>query len=147
MFLADTSVWVDYFRGANSPEAGRLDAAFSGAEDVCLCGLVLTEILQGITEEARYRRVRQLLANLTYLAMSRETYLRAAEIFRAARKAGRPLRNSIGCLIAACAVAHGVPVLTKDKDFQTIANLTELELARAWGRQRRRRPVSGSGSR
>lgn len=130
MFLADTSVWVDHFRGADSAEARRLDAAFSGAEGICVCGLIVTEILQGVADDASYRRIKRLLDELVYLPMTRDTYIRAADIYRAVRRRGLSIRNTIDCLIAACAVQHNVPLLTKDKDFQTIARTAKLELLR-----------------
>ena len=126
IMLVDTSVWIDYFRGKDSAEVNRLSSALSEDEDLCICGLVLTEILQGIRSATQYRRVRRMLNPLIYLPMSKQDHVAAADIYRTARAGGRTIRNSLDCLIAACAISHGVPLLQNDRDFQTIAAVSKL---------------------
>ena len=129
MFLADTSVWVDYFHGVESALTDRLDRALAGDEAVCICGLIMTEILQGIRGDGQFRRLRRLLQELLYLPMSVEAYVLAAEICRAARQRGRTIRKTVDCLIAACAIRNRVPLLTPDKDFGIIAEVSRLRIA------------------
>ena len=128
MILVDTSVWVDFFRGAGSPEADRLAQAVDD-DDVCLCGLILTEVLQGIPSAREHRRVRRLLEALIYLPMERRDYVLAADLYRAARAKGKRIRNTVDCIIAACAISHNVPLLQKDKDFLALAAVSRLKLA------------------
>jgi predicted nucleic acid-binding protein len=128
MVLVDTSVWIDFFRGVNSPEAGRLTAAIMAETDLCICGLVQTEILQGIKSDAQYKQVKMFLRDLVYLPTPKSGYLLAADIYRAARKKGKTIRNSIDCLIAACAIINKVPLLQKDRDYLTIAAVSDLKL-------------------
>ena len=128
MILVDTSVWVDFFRGAGSPEAAR-EARAVDDEDVCLCGLILTEVLQGIPSGREHRRVRRLLDALIYLPMERRDYVLAADLYRAARAKGKRIRNTVDCIIAACAISHNVPLLQKDKDFLALAAVSRLKLA------------------
>ncbi len=130
MILVDTSVWVDFFRGAGSPEADRLARAVDD-EDVCLCGLILTEVLQGIRSGREHRRVRRLLDALIYLPMERRDYVLAADLYRAARAKGKRIRNTVDCIIAACAISHNVPLLQKDKDFLALATVSKLKLVPA----------------
>ena len=59
--------------------------------------------------------------------MSVERFEEAAKIFRLARYAGYTIRSKNDCLIAACALKHGVPVLHEDRDFTAIARVTMLE--------------------
>jgi len=126
--LVDSSVWVDYFRGGPSPEADYLDAAIAADADLCLCGVVLTEVLQGIGPPRVYRKVRGQLDALLYLPTPREAYALAADIYRAARAQGRTIRNTVDCIIAACAIVHDVPLLQRDRDFVTIASVSKLQL-------------------
>ena len=46
MILVDSSVWIDYFRGAATPEANRLDRLLED-EPLATGDLVLAEVLQG----------------------------------------------------------------------------------------------------
>lgn len=128
MMLVDTSVWVDYFRGDETHETGRLVDALSGDEELCICGLILTEILQGIPSPKQYRRVKRLLKSLIYLPVSREAHILAADIYRGARATGKTIRNSVDCIIAACAISHNTPLLQSDRDFPIIKAVSKLRL-------------------
>lgn len=128
MILVDTSVWIDHFHGAGSPEARRLALAIAENEDLCLCGLILTEVLQGIRSDRQNREVRRLFSHLIYLPMDRPVYEAAAGIYREARSRGRTLRNAVDCIIAACAIAHDVPLLHRDRDFNSIAGVSDLKV-------------------
>jgi predicted nucleic acid-binding protein len=48
MILVDTSVWIDFFRGENSAERWTLHRLIQDEEDISICGIILTDILQGI---------------------------------------------------------------------------------------------------
>jgi hypothetical protein len=45
MIMADTSVWIDYFRGVVTPQSDKLDNLL-GVEQVLTGDLILTEVLQ-----------------------------------------------------------------------------------------------------
>jgi hypothetical protein len=63
----------------------------------------------------------------------------AVDLYRRARAAGRTVRSSVDCLIAACAVRHGLLVLHRDRDFPALAAVSALrERAIAPHRRRRR---------
>lgn len=126
MILVDTSVWIDFFRGIQSPQANHLATLFKNEEDVCISGIIMTEILQGIRSEKEYTRVKKLLGDLVYLATHRETYVLAADLFRTAQSKGHTIRKTIDCLIAACAIHHQVPILHKDTDFDKLDQCTDL---------------------
>ena len=128
MILTDTSVWNDFFRGIDSPEAAWLATAIAEEKDICICGLILTEVLQGIRDDRRFGRIRADLSHLIYLPMTRRGFELAAGIYREARKRGRMLRHTMDCIIAACAIEHRVPLLHKDKDFKIIADLSGLRI-------------------
>ena len=129
MLLVDTSVWVDFFRGETTKEVRALASSLEGHDDVCTCGIVMTEILQGIRSEREYRRIKKLLHQLVYLPVRRRTYLVAAGLYRAARSRGVTIRKTIDCIIAACAIEHDVALLHRDTDFDRIAGFSRLKMA------------------
>jgi len=49
VILVDTSVWIDFFAGRDEPHVTELEQLIANSEDLALCGIVLMEILQGIT--------------------------------------------------------------------------------------------------
>jgi len=126
MVLVDTSVWIDFFRGVDSLQADRLAILLETEQDLCICGLVLTEILQGVRSDTQFKKVERYLNELIYLPTTRAAYLTAAKLFRSARAKGVTIRNSLDCVIAACAIENRVPVLHKDRDFERIAQFSRL---------------------
>lgn len=127
MILVDTSVWIDFFLGIESPEAVWLIDAIRSDEDLGICGPILMEIRQGITSQKDVAVIEDKLAPLLYLPTHRKTYLHAADIYRSARAKGKIVRKAMDCLIAACAVEHRAKLLHRDKDFAAIAEVSELE--------------------
>jgi predicted nucleic acid-binding protein len=130
MVLVDTSVWIDHFRGGESPESARLARLLEDEEDLCICGLILTEILQGIRSDTEFKRTERSLSSLVYLPTPRDAYLTAAKLYRNARRNGITIRRSLDCAIAGCAIENRVPILHKDRDFDRIARFSLLKTLR-----------------
>ncbi len=128
MILVDTSVWIDYFRGRACPETHYLSATLEDNEDICISGIILTEILQGISREKEYKSVRAMLNPLIFLSLDRAAYEFAAMLYRRAKSKGETIRNTVDCLIAACAVTHDVALLHNDRDFLALAKVSGLRL-------------------
>ena len=131
MILVDSSVWVDFFRPSFSgPSRGRggaeLRRMIEESEPFALTGVVVAEILQGLTRDAGV--IERFLAQWDMLEpRGFETYRSAAAIYRAGRGKGITL-STIDTLIAATALEHGASVFTLDQDFVRIARMTGLEL-------------------
>lgn len=96
------------------------------AEPFALAGVIITEILRGLTRDAS--RIERYLTQWDLLEPSGfRTYREAAAIFRLGRSQGVSLRT-MDVLIAAVALEHRASVFTLDKDFSRIARLTGLPL-------------------
>ena len=117
MVLVDTTVWIDLFSASPYPHVKTLENLIIDREDICLCGIILTEVLQGIREDSEFYRTRDLLANLVFLPMQYSVFLRSAEIYRNLRRKGITIRKPVDCMIAAIAIEHDIPLLHNDKDF------------------------------
>ena len=118
--LVDTTVWIDFFRGVESPKVATLEKAIQARDDLCCCGFVLTEVLQGIRDHKELVTTKRLFERLIYLDDDRSTFELGASIYRELRRKGCTIRNSIDCLIAATVVQHRVAFLENDRDFQFI---------------------------
>jgi predicted nucleic acid-binding protein len=129
MVFADTSVWVDFLRGTNSPEAQTLRRLIGGDETIVINGMVCAEILLGVKDDAEAARIGGLLDAFDYAAeLSRADYAAAAKIYRDCRARGYTIRSTIDCLIARVCVRDGYVLLNKDRDFAAIAKVTPLKL-------------------
>jgi len=128
MVLVDTTVWVDLFSGLTTPQVIVLESLILKREDICLCGVILAEVLQGIRDDKEHGETQAIFSNLLYLPMTRETFLLAAHIFRLLRARGITIRNSIDCMIAAVCIENKVALLHHDRDFDVISKKFDLEI-------------------
>ena len=128
MVLVDTTVWIDFFGGRPEPHVAALEELIENDEDLCLCGVILSEVLQGIRSDADYRKTKDLLDALILLPMEQETFVRAAGLYRSLRKKGITIRKPVDCMIAAVALEHNVPLLHNDRDFDQIARHSKLKV-------------------
>jgi predicted nucleic acid-binding protein len=126
--LVDTTVWIDFFHDRPLPHVVTLQELIENDDDVCVCGVILTEVLQGIRKDADYRKTRDYFESLVFLPMRRATFLRAADVYRSLRKKGVTIRKSVDCLIAAVAIEYNVPLLHNDRDFDQIATGSKLKI-------------------
>ena len=127
MVLVDTTVWIDFFSARSKSHVKALENLILNREDICLCGIILTEILQGIRKDSEFNRTRDLLANLFFLSMPYSVFLRSAEIYRNLRRKGITIRKPMDCMIASVALEHDIPLLHNDKDFIPIEKHFRLQ--------------------
>src|SRR5260370_41498307 len=126
MILVDSSVWVDFFSSAPGRAGDELRRMIQDAEPFALPGLVVAEVLQGLTREIR-RIERYLMQWDTLEPTGVGTYREAAAIYRAALARGITL-TTIDTVIAAIALEHGAGVFTLDQDFSRVARIAPLQL-------------------
>jgi predicted nucleic acid-binding protein len=127
MILVDTSVWIDFFAGRKLPHVQKLQQLVLDNTDLALCGIILTEVLQGLSDDADYRRVKQGFEPLIRLPMQASVFISAADLYRGLRKEGITIRKSNDCMIAAAAMEYGCELLHNDRDFERIAEACSLE--------------------
>ena len=129
MVLVDTSVWVEFFR-----KPSRVDLpAVVDLDEVVTCLPVLQEVLQGFREEAAFTLARDAMLALPVVEapLRQEVFEEAVGLYRRARAMGLTVRSSIDCLIAACALRHGLTVLHRDRDFGFLAKVSPLRVKEA----------------
>lgn len=120
MILIDTSVWIDCFAGIKNKQSTCLKMAVSNLEDLCICGVIVTEVLQGIRHDKEFEKVYKILNDLLYLPQQKSTHILAVEIYRFLRKKGKTIRKPIDCIIAAVSMENSAFILHNDKDFEII---------------------------
>ena len=123
--LADTNVWIAYFRGERvkaqeQPAAEALDRLI-GEDRVVLCGVVEMELYQGLRENERERLEAQFSA-LEFFDTSREDFRRAGHLLGDLRRQGVTI-PSPDALIAALCLRHDLMLLENDNHFGHIGDL------------------------
>ncbi|MCY4629597.1 MAG: PIN domain-containing protein [bacterium] len=125
MLLADTSAWIEFLRATESAQARRLRDAIAGRE-VVVIDPILLEVMAGAQRDSVASLQRLLVAQHVEGLTPRLDWLDAARIYRELRRHGETLRSQMDALIAAVAIRLAVPVLHRDRDFDTIARHTSL---------------------
>lgn len=125
MLLVDTSVWIEVFRRGTT---FRLESV-ADLEEVVTCLPVIQEVLQGFRDERAFQVARESLNALPIVEspLKRAVFDEAIELYRRSRQAGLTPRSSVDCLIAACALRHGLTVIHRDRDFSDLARISSLD--------------------
>lgn len=117
MILVDSSVWIDYFRGAATPQTERLDSLL-GSEPLAIGDLILTEVLQGFSSDRDFNQARKLLTSLVMVELGgQDIAIQAAKNYRKLRALGITARKTIDTVIATRCIAGGYTLLHSDRDF------------------------------
>ena len=127
MILVDSSVWIDYLRGAPTPQADKLDALL-GSVPLAIGDLILTEVLQGCATEREFNTVRKSLGTLTMVTLGgHEVAIAAARNFRKLRAHGVTVRKTIDTVIATRCILDGYELLHCDRDFEPFQRYLGLD--------------------
>ncbi len=138
MVLVDTTVWIDLFAAKSTPEVNELERLLNEGEDICTCGIILTEVLQGIREDEDYQRTLSRFNTFLFLPMNRQAFVRAAELYRSLRRRGVTIRKPVDCMIASIAIEHDIALLHNDRDFDPIEIHCGLKVVRTSGKPKKR---------
>jgi hypothetical protein len=128
MVIVDTTVWIDYFKGVDTPEAAWLDRHLT-EQRLGLLDLMVCEILQGVENDAEANRVLAQLRRFEIFATGGvDLAVAAAYNYRVLRAQGRTVRKTIDCLIATYCLREGHSLLHSDRDFDAFEGLLRLDV-------------------
>ncbi len=131
MMIVDSNTWADFFNGAPSPHAERLEVALEEEEDLAVIPIIITEVLQGFRTDTGFQRAQRVLVSLPVIHPTVECHARAARMFRSLRRKGVTVRGAVDCVIAQTCLDTEADLLSPDADFKHIARHTSLRLWRA----------------
>jgi predicted nucleic acid-binding protein len=121
LILVDSSVWIDYFRGAITAQTEMLDALL-GQQPLAIGDLILAEVLQGFHSERDFNDAREMLTALTVVELGgAQIAVQAAKNFRVLRKLGVTVRKTIDTVIATRCIESGYDLLHNNRDFDPFA--------------------------
>jgi predicted nucleic acid-binding protein len=127
--LVDSSVWIDFFNGANNATTDQLSLIISREGDILTCPPIIQEVLQGFKSDADYNLTAFHLDNAVKIESDvYEAAHGAAQLFRKLRKQGITIRKGSDCLIAWYALKAKCFVLHKDRDFDLMAKPLSLKI-------------------
>jgi predicted nucleic acid-binding protein len=129
MILVDSSVWVDYFRAADTPQVALLDSLL-GRSPLAVGDLIAAEVLQGVQDERDFKLVKKTFDAFEHVDLAGyDLAVKASENYRSLRRMGFTIRKTIGTLIATRCIEDGLTLLHADKDFLPFSEHLGLRVA------------------
>ena len=117
MIIADTSAWIDYFKGTDAAHTNILDRELT-RNRVGTGDLIIAEFLQGFRNDRDYQEAKSLMDSLEYFDLvGREVALLAGQNFRLLRREGITVRKTIDVLIASFCIINDFELIHNDRDF------------------------------
>lgn len=128
MIVVDTTVWIDYFAGrTDQPHVAELVRLIDADAGIALTDVIFGEILQGLRGEHTVRRVDTRLHAFDILRLrTLDDFRSTAALYRHARSKGKTIRRTLDCLIAAVCIRENCAILHNDRDFDHLAEVTDL---------------------
>jgi len=127
--LIDTSVWIDFFNGIVNSKTEIVKEYLEMEYPLFICPIILQEVLQGIREDENYLKVKSNMLNLEILIIDHiESATGAADLYRDLRKKGVTIKKSNDCIIGFYAMSFGIHLVHRDRDFNLIAEKTNLKI-------------------
>lgn len=129
MILVDTSAWIEYLRDTRSAECDRVLDLLEGDAAIATCDAILMEVLAGSRSERQANDLLRLLERCRFYP-TRPLFdsTGAADVYRRCRRSGFTPHRMNDCVIAAIALEHDLSILHADRDFTSIAEITELRV-------------------
>jgi predicted nucleic acid-binding protein len=128
MILVDSSVWIDYFNGKKTLSTDWLDFAL-GDMPIITGDLILTEVLQGFTNDKDFQTARDILLDIPFRPMGgQELAIKSAMNYRFLRKKGVTVRKTIDVMIGTFCIHNQLTLLQDDRDFNPLVKYLGLEI-------------------
>ena len=131
MIAADTSRWVAFLEGRSGEDAQLLDRALEDRQ-VVMVPVVLTELL---SDPKLASDVAETISEVPLIEVASGYWQRAGAL-RAKVLAKRRKARLGDALIAQSCIDHGVPLITRDRDFRAFAEAANLNLVVGSGTDR-----------
>jgi predicted nucleic acid-binding protein len=128
MVIVDTTVWIDYLNGVQTPQTDWLDTEVE-RQRLGLTDLILCEILQGVKTDEQATVTQRELTKFEVMPMSGIALaVAAAQNYRKLRAKGRTVRKTVDCLIATFCLTYGFTLLHNDRDFDPFEEILGLRV-------------------
>jgi predicted nucleic acid-binding protein len=127
--LVDSSVWIEYFTGAASPQADLLDSML-GREALVVADVVLTEVLHGLPDEVHRRQAQEALLKFWLVETGGfDVAAQSAVNYHTLKARGVPVRTA-ECRLATFCIERGFALLHSSPGYEPFEKFLGLRVAR-----------------
>ncbi len=114
--LVDSSVWIDYFTGARTAEADKLDSLL-GQSPLVVADVVMLEVLHGMPDELHRKLAREAMGKFWRVELGGfDLAEKSAVHFHTLRARGIPVRTA-ECRIATFCLDQGYALLHSSPEY------------------------------
>ncbi|HHD78699.1 MAG TPA: PIN domain nuclease [Epsilonproteobacteria bacterium] len=128
MYLIDTSVLIDFFKGKETKQSRKLEKIIQNQIPFGISIFTYQELLQGAKDEKEYETLKRYLSTQKIYYPTHETFDAAAYLFFSCRKQGITIRSTIDTLIATTTIENSLILLCSDRDFEYMCKVVDLEI-------------------
>lgn len=130
MVLVDTSVLIDFLRGAENAGVERFQRVLDSNIPFGISPLTYLEVLQGTRTEKDHATVKSYLETHRFFGLldEKESYAAAARIYFDCRRKGITVNSTVDCLIAQTAIENDLTLLHNDADFDRMRKVAPLRI-------------------
>ncbi len=125
MILVDTSVFIDFLRGADNRPVDRLNDIIEKNIPFGINNYIYQELLQGAASEKDFNSLKEYLGTQRFygLLKGQESHENAARLYFRCRRQGLTIRSTIDLIISQIAIENNLFLLHNDKDFEEISKI------------------------
>ena len=128
MVFVDTTIWIDYVNGLETPHTNALDYELH-QNQVITGDLIITEFLQGFRNDKDFEAAKEIVDSLIYCDMlGKDMALKSAINFRFLRKKGITIRKTADIIIGTFCIEHELHLLHNDQDFEQMEKYLGLQV-------------------
>lgn len=127
--LVDSSVWIEYFTGKDSPQAKILDSLI-GRASLVVADVVLMEVLHGLPDEVHRRQAQEALLKFWLVETGGfDVAVQSAVNYHTLKARGVPVRTA-ECRLATFCILKGFALLCSSPGFEVFEKYLGLQVAR-----------------
>ena len=115
-------------RDKSGERANALRARFG---DIVAAPMTKCEILRGAQDDPHWKRLKKFVDSWPTLEVNESDWQGAARIEMEMRRRGLTLNDPIDCCVAHAALARGLPLLHRDRDFESVRRVRK-SLSLVW---------------
>lgn len=127
MILVDSSVWIPYYRPEGSKKLKDIIKEVIQSDLVAVNGIVIAEILSGISKENDFKKVGSHFKGFHYLALSEDDFFEASLLGSFLRKKGITVPTT-DLIISASSIKSESVLYHLDSHFDLISKHTALKV-------------------
>ena len=130
MVLVDTSVLIDYLRGADNKPLQEFQYLLENNIPFGINSFIYQEVLQGVKSQKDFQTVKEYLNTQKFYPLKdqKESFASAAKMYLICRKKGITINSTIDWLIMQTAIENDLFLLHNDSDYNRVQKIVGLKI-------------------